>query len=229
MQKLRIALLVMIVFVAVASYVKERGRSVAESPFPAPSPVDGSRRAATPTPTPSATPSVSRVLSPANVEVVRACLTKDPALPRVHVDEATTLGDVLRDLSPTTSSARLNVHVRRPDGREERLIVQPPEGARESFKLGAQELRVFDVDREGLPIVRAFPRELKRDSLTHAVNAFIGDDEVIFRERRAQYEFSGGVASSVETDGAMNELQLQFGRTTLGCAWQSGAMDCACL
>jgi hypothetical protein len=234
MQKLRLALILMIIVVATASYFKERGRPAAPAtPETAPSPLTVPLASPTPGASPTASPTPvaahPRTLPTETQSLVRSCLAKDPSLPRVAVTDSTTLEDVLRDLSPAPSSAQLNVHVVRPDGREERLLVQPTEGAHRAYRLGSDDIRIFDVDSEGLPILRDVPPALRRDTLTHTVNAFIGNDAVTFRERRAQYKFEGGIASAVETNGALNELQLTFGHTTLGCAWQNQNLNCACL
>lgn len=246
MQKLRIALISMIVFVALASWYKNQRREQAAALIesgtptaasPAPMQQDESLAQTNPAqPTPSTTGEgiasapAPRYIDAKNQTLIRECLVKSPALPRVNVTDLTTLEDILHDLSAKPDSAKMTVHVKRADGREERLLVQPHEETnKHSYKIDGDDLRVFDVDSEGLPIAKDFPGELKRDSLTHAVNAFIGDDRVTFKERRTHSTFDGGVATSVETDGAMTELQIVFGRTTLGCIWQNDALNCACL
>lgn len=236
MNKLRAALIVMIILVALASWYKNQKREEAgaaangATPTPAATPIEIDSMPAA-SPTPQGTPaSGAHYITPENLPVVRECLAKAPTLARVNISDRTTLEDILRDLAPKTNSSKINLHVRRADGHEERLLVTPAEGAnKHAFKIADNDLRVFGVDSEGLPIAREFPRELKRDSLTHAVNAFIGSDAVTFRERRAQYAFEGGVATSVETNGSLTELQLNYGRTTLGCAWQNNSLNCACL
>jgi hypothetical protein len=246
MQKLRVALISMIVFVALASWYKSQRLERAAAPSadsgemsPAipPTQQDASlAQTALAQPTPSTTGEgvaaapAPRSIDTKNQTLIRECLAKSPALPRVNVTDRTTLEDILHDLSVKPDSSKMTVHVKRGDGREERLLIQPHEETnKHSYKIDGDDLRVFDVDSEGLPIAKDFPGELKRDSLTHAVNAFIGDDRVTFKERRTHSTFEGGVATFVETDGVMTELQIVFGRTTLGCIWQNDALNCACL
>lgn len=243
MQKLRIALILMIVFVSVASWYKNQRRqaetTVANGAPTAESPAHANSIQSTPLTTDSGFTSTqdsdpqrpsSRFIDSKNQTLIRECLAKSASLPRVNVTDRTTLEDILRDLSAKPDSAKMTVHVKRADGHEERLLVQPHEETnKHSYKIEGNDLRVFDVDSEGLPVAKDFPRELKRDSLTHAVNAFIGDDRVTFRERRTHSAFEGGVATSVETNGATTELQLNFDGTTLGCVWQNDTLNCACL
>jgi hypothetical protein len=236
MAKLRAALILMIIIVALASWYKNQKREEAK---PALTPASKSIEmdsmpvgapVGSPAPSPTPIPANARAISPENIPLVRECLAQAPALPRVHVTEKTTLDDLLHDLDAKPDSAKLNVHVKRANGVEERLLVQPHEkSSPHTYKIGESDLRVFNVDNEGLPIAKDFPRDLKRDSLANAVNAFIANDKVTFRERRSHFIFAGGVATSVETNGQLTELQLNFARTTLGCAWQNQNLNCACL
>ena len=239
MPRLRIALILMVIFVACASYWKRSHRTAS---FGAPaqaescsvdcvdthatvssmttSPVDGRLMPILPI----------RVLSSANQAIVRECLSKDSSLPRVHLSDRLTMENILRDLGTISDSVMINLHVRRRDGREERLHVEPHDpSTKDAFQLAGQDFRVLDVDNEGLPIAKPFPPELKLDSMKHVVDSFVGDDAVAFRERRSHHTFSGGAASTVETDGRLTSLQLNFGRNVLGCAIQQNVLTCTCL
>lgn len=228
MAKLRVALVLMILFVASAKWWKQAHAPAAVfAPVAvtvSASPIDGRLEPA------PREPSSERAIDQKNQVIVRECLEKDASLPRVHLSRRITLEDVLSDLNAHTDSTMMNVHVRRADGSEERLHAEPHDpSAKNAFKIGGEDVRVFDVDKEGLPIVKPYPSALRQDSLKHIVDSFVGNDRVSFKERREHHTFTNGAATSVETNGRMTELQLNFGRNTLGCAWQNGALNCACL
>jgi len=234
MAKLRIALVLMVLFVASAKWWKQSHVS-AESPATpkapttiasqtAPSPIDGQ-----PQPV-SSKPPEHHELDENAQSIIRDCLKKTSSLPRVHFSNHLSLENVLEDLNSKTESSVINIHVRRPDGKEERLHVSPHDPSTpNAFGLAGQDVTVFDVDNEGLPVPKPFPHEFKQDTLLSVINSFTGRDATTFKERRSQHSFSGGSAFSVEKDGRLTELQLNFGHHVLGCADQDLGFNCKCL
>ena len=237
MAKIRAALIMMIIVVSLASWYKNQAREDATTAEPKPALLTAVAPKATPGPL-SAPVANARFLSNENSRVIRECLARTSSPARLHLADKTTLDDLWADLTAdirSDHSAKLdltimNIHVKRANGSEERLLIQPHEASSQfTYKIADTDLRVFNVDPEGLPIAKAVPPELKQESLSQAVDSFIAKDTVIFRERRSHFEFDGGEASSIETNGRLTELQLNFSHTTLGCAWQNDALTCACL
>lgn len=232
MAKLRIALVLMIIFVSSVSWWKRSHQ--ADVP---PASIEGAPGPATAAPAPApeiqnARPfaEASLVIDAKNQALIRECLAKSTSVPRVNFSDKLTLENVLRDLDARIDSSIMNIHVRRANGREERLHVQPHDSsAKDVLTLGSQDVRVFDVDTEGLPIAKPFPNNLRADSLKHVIDCFIGSDQVTFKERRTHQTFAGGSATVVEADGHLTELQVNFSGKTLGCTWQRSSLSCACL
>jgi hypothetical protein len=240
MARLRIALVLMILFVASVKFWRMSTTPQVSGDVTSPAAPSNANEGAAPTTATANTPAASSSLAPsaasaidqANQEIIRSCLAKDPQLPRVHFGDPLKLEDLLNDLAPdaTKDESTMNIHVRRSDGREERLHITPhdPEN-RSAYAVGSSDVRVFTVDSEGLPIGASFPENLKRDSLKDVVDRFIGKDAVTFRERRSKRTTPDLTASSVETNGQLTELQVNFKDQTLGCAWQNTKLNCRCL
>lgn len=186
----------------------------------------------------SAAPSADFSIDARNQEIVRGCLARANDLPRVNFTERMKLEEVLQDLSGgaegDVSTEQINIHVRHPDGREQRLHVQPYDSDMKAsprrWKIGASDVRVYDVDAEGLPVATAYPSEMKTTSLKETISTFTSGGRVTFRERRLHEKFGDRLAADlVETDGHLTELQVTGGGVSFGCAWQNAQLDCRCL
>ena len=183
----------------------------------------------------------SFVIDSENQKLIRSCLERNTKIPRVGFTDALTLDDVLKDLttdaSLQTSQDVINVHVKKNDGKEMRLHLETssPENKvdDQKFRVGPYDARVFDVDAEGLPIELNFPESLKSDSAKALTEKFQGVGTVMGSERRYTRELGAGlVATVVETDGRVTELQTIFSADTsagsLACAWGDSKLSCKC-
>ena len=219
----------------------ESSMPVPAAPGPVPDPTSltpKSDSSAIATPTADAESAASTKILGATQALIRECLSKDPTLPRVNYTENFRFEDLLNDLrgraAPEVSTETMNVHVAKPDGREIRLHVQPYDSDMKAsplrYKLGEQDVRVYDVDSEGLPIAIDYPGDLRRESIKSVITDFAAGGRVTFRERRLHEKLGGDRSVDlVETDGRITEAQLYFGQRSLGCALESGQMTCRCL
>lgn len=167
----------------------------------------------------------------ANQDIIRSCLGRE----RIRYGRGMTLENIVEDLKskPERLELTMNVHVRRRGGREQRLHVSPALDSGSSasrYNIEGSSVRVYDVDREGLPLSIAYPTNLRLNSLDEVLDTFIADSEVTFRERRSHEKLSETASVDlVETDGHINQLQLFADDAALGCAWQNAQLDCRCL
>ncbi len=172
-------------------------------------------------------------LDPETLRLVSDCLAKHPRRLVHDMAEAGKSLDTLREALFKNREARTEVdkilvHATLPDGRQRRLLVTGGDGK----DGGKREARVFGVDAEGLPTMEPLPAAHADLATDEIVARFKSDGAVTYSETSATIRAEDGLSASVlEADGHVRELQVFFGRSSLGCGVDGadGRLACKCL
>lgn len=210
-----------------AAVMEELGRKVEESlernppnlPDPSPS-----------VPTPDTPPVHEPSLSPAAPgaalpqdsfrQAVRTCF--DNAESDVNPTDLVRHLETSRGLTSRDTPVE-NWHLARPDGSEERLMLVWSDRANAA---GKKEVRLFDVDDEGLPVPQKLDARRAYNPSPEYVESLKARGEVLFHQRRELLKFADGTSASVEwVDGSVREMQIFLAARTLSCL----NLDCRCL
>lgn len=117
-----------------------------------------------------------------------------------------------------------NWHVRRPDGREERVMLVDSDRGNAN---GKKELRLFGVDDEGLPIPRELDPRVAFDPSPRAIASLRRPGEVFFHQTQESLKFRDGLSAEVErVNDRVREMRVTVvDGSTLACR----GSDCRCL
>ncbi len=110
-------------------------------------------------------------------------------------------------------------HIRLSDGREQRLMKIPSD--RENAK-GKSEVRLFDVDSEGLPVPVELKAEDSLDPREDFVQSLLSQGQIIHFEKRESRVFQNGNSVLIQwINGEIHDLQVFTKAKTFACREQS--------
>lgn len=159
-----------------------------------------------------------------------------PSIPETNVASADSFSKALtacfgagaREASPAALLERLraggvrvrdvpleNWHIRRPDGREERVMRVTSDRDNGG---DVKELRLFGVDAEGLPVPKPLDPRRALNPTEADVRSLIGDGDLVFHGWQETLTFADGTTAALDwTDGGLRDAQVFLKGRTLSC------------
>lgn len=110
-----------------------------------------------------------------------------------------------------------NWHIRRPDGREERLMLLT-EGSR-------REVRLFGVDAENLPVPKPLDAKIAVNPSAETLEALKLPGDVVYHQTQETLKFRDGTSAKVErVNDRVHDVQIFLKDQTLSCR----DLECQC-